>query len=1354
MVFADQPNKSKNIESIYPLSPMQEGMLFHSLYEPESGVYFEQFSFTVHGNLDVSAFELAWRQVVERHPALRTLFVWKNRTKQLQVVLKKVSLPWTNLDWRELSPVEQEDQLEVFLQAARNKGFELDKAPLMRCALIQLAEETYKFVWSFHHLLIDGWSVPIIFKEVFAFYEALKTGFDLYLPPTRPYSDYIAWLQQQDKSIAIAYWQDALQGFTAPTPLVVDRTVRPNSQQKKTHLEHDLRSSATTTATLKSLAQKHHLTLSTFVQGAWALLLSRYSGEEDVVFGATVSGRPPALSGVESMVGLFINTLPARVQVESESKLLPWLMQLQQHQVEREQYSYSSLSEIQRLSEIPPGSSLFESIVVFENYPYSDSLLSPSDGLQIYNLQAIKPTNNYPLTLVVIPERELSMQIIYDYERFSADTIARMGNHLLALLEGMVATESQKLKDLPLLTSAESHQLLVEWNNTTKEYPFDKCIHELFEEQVTRSPDAIAVVFEGEQLSYLQLNQRANQLAHYLRTLGVEPEVLVGICVERSLEMVVSLLGILKAGGAYLPLDPALPKESLAFRLQDAQVPILLTQKGLLKREDAQVQTVLYLDADWELIAQESEVNSKSEVIPENLAYVLYTSGSTGQPKGVVIEHRQILNYLHAILDKLQLPTGASFATVSTFAADLGNTAIFPALCTGRCLHIVSQERATDPKALTEYFQHHPIDCLKITPAHLATLLASNASGSILPRQCLVLGGEAASWDLIEKIQQETPNCRILNHYGPTETTVGVLTYPVSSKQANYNSKTVPIGRPIANTQVYILDRHQQPVSIGVSGELHIGGASLARGYLNDLDLTAENFISNPFNDRTGTHLYKTGDLARYLPDGNIEFLGRIDNQVKIRGFRIELGEIEAAIAQHQAVRETVVIVREDIPGDKRLVAYIVPIQVPPTCRELRHFLQQKLPSYMVPNVIVVLSAMPLTPNGKVDRRALPAPDSSPSDSRGFVPPRDAVEIQLQRIWSEVLQHPTVGVHDNFFELGGHSLLAVRLMAQIQQHFEKNLPLATLLASPTIEQLASCLRANADSFSWSPLVAIQSGGDKRPFFFVPGVGGNVIYLYELARHLGLDQPFYGFSAKGLDGEEEPLIRVEDIAAYYIKAMQTLQPTGPYLLGGHSFGGVVAFEMAQQLRKMGHEVALVAIIDALAPIVGNKPNCSDEEEAANLFDFASYIEYMFSLNLEVSKETLADLTAEEQLHYLKERLIRVNLLPPDAGIRLVRGLVQVYMASLKAHRAYLPSGVLPTRIALFRAQDIDEKEGDISELFEALKEPTLGWREMSGTVDVHLVPGNHMTMMAIPHVQVLAEQLQVALEQVQTHLVSL
>ncbi|HEY9832687.1 MAG TPA: amino acid adenylation domain-containing protein, partial [Stenomitos sp.] len=590
------------------------------------------------------------------------------------------------------------------------------------------------------------------------------------------------------------------------------------------------------------------------------------------------------------------------------------------------------------------------------------------------------------------------------------------------------------------------------------------CIHHLFEQQVERTPDNIAVVFENQQLTYAELNAKANQLAHYLKQQGVGAEVLVGIYAERSLNSIIALLGILKAGGAYLPLDPALPQESLIFRLQDAKVPVLLTQPELLKRKDAATQSVIYLDADWETIAQESDANPISERTPENLAYVLYTSGSTGQPKGAAIEHRQILNYLYAILEKLELPAGANFAMVSTFAADLGNTVIFPALCTGGCLHIVSQDRASDPEALAEYFQHHPIDCLKIVPSHLATLLTSSTSASILPRQCLVLGGEAASWNLIEKVQQFVPNCRILNHYGPTETTVGVLTYSVKSKHNSYNTKTVPIGRAIANTQVYLLDEQLQPVPIGVPGELYIGGAGLAREYLNRPELTAEKFITVKNlggQDAHPTRIYKTGDKARYLPDGNIEFLGRVDNQVKIRGFRIELGEIEAVLSQHPEVLQTVVIVREDDPGNQRLLAYFVP-KGKQACscstQKLRRFLKKKLPDYMIPSAFVRLKTLPITPNGKVDHRALPAPDSArPELEKSFVAPRTSTEEVLAAIWADVLGLKQVGIHDNFFELGGHSLQAIQLVSKISVAINLDWSVKLLFSHPTIAELADVL---------------------------------------------------------------------------------------------------------------------------------------------------------------------------------------------------------------------------------------------------------------------------------------------------------
>jgi amino acid adenylation domain-containing protein/non-ribosomal peptide synthase protein (TIGR01720 family) len=754
------------------------------------------------------------------------------------------------------------------------------------------------------------------------------------------------------------------------------------------------------------------------VQGAWALLLSRYSGEEDVVFGATSSGRPPALSGVESMVGLFINTLPVRVQVESETELLPWLMQLQQQQVEREQYSYSSLSEIQRKSEVPPGSSLFESIVVFENYPDSDSLLSPSDGLQIENLQAIERTN-YPLTLVVMPARELWIQISYDCDRFDAETIARMGGHLLTLLEGMVATESQKLKDLPLLTSAERHQLLVEWNNTTKEYPQNKCIHQLFEEQVERSPDAIAVVFEGEQLTYQQLNARANRIAHYLKSLGVEPEVLVGICVERSLYMVVGLLGILKAGGAYVPLDPSYPQDRLRYMLEDAGVQVLLTKAQLVKSLPKHKARVVCLDTNWEQIAIQSDSNPVNGVTRDNLAYVIYTSGSTGRPKGVAIEHHSTVALLTWAKEVFATEDLAGVLASTSICFDLSVFELFVPLSWGG--RVIMAQNALDLPTLPAAAQ---VTLINTVPAAMAELVRSQRIPASV--RIVNLAGEPLQNQLVQQIYQLPNVQQVFNLYGPSEDTT-YSTFTLVKK----GDSIVTIGRPIANTYCFLLDEHLMPLPIGVPGELYIGGDGLARGYLKRPDLTDEKFIPNPFSNEPSSLLYKTGDKARYLPDGNIEFLGRIDNQVKIRGFRIELGEIEAAITQYPGVRETAVIAREDVPGHKYLVAYIVPNHEDAIASsDLRGFLKEKLPDYMIPGVFVVLDALPLTPNGKVDRKALPIPDTARQELQAESAPRTRYEEILAQIWREVFHRDVVSIHDNFFEVGGDSILSIQIISK------------------------------------------------------------------------------------------------------------------------------------------------------------------------------------------------------------------------------------------------------------------------------------------------------------------------------------
>ena len=847
--------ENKNIESIYPLSPMQQGMLFHTLYAPDSGVYFEHLSCTLYANLNATAFKQAWQRVVERHPVLRTLFVWEHRKKPLQVVRKSVNLPWVQHDWQRLSLIEQQERLEAFLKADRGQGFELDQAPLMRCALIQMAKDTYQFVWSFHHLLMDGWCLSIILKEVFAFYEAFKQTDNLYLDAPRPYRDYITWLQQQDLSQAETFWRQALQGFTAPTPLVVDRVVGSRPNQRETYDEQHLQLSAAVTDALQSLARHHHLTLNTLVQGAWALLLSRYSGEEDVVFGATVSGRPHALSGVESMVGLFINTLPVRVQVSGEAFLLPWLQHIQAQQVEREQYSYTPLVEIQGWSNVPRGMVLFESLVVFENYPVDASLQKLSDSLKIGNLRFFERTN-YPITVVAALDPELSLQISYEASRFEATTITRMLGHFQTLLTAIVANPQQHLKELPLLTEAERHQLLVEWNDTFADYPQNKCIHHLFEAQVERTPDAVAVVFEDKQLTYCELNRRANQLAHHLQALGIEPEVLVGLCVERSLEMVVGLLGILKAGGAYVPLDPAYPQERLAFMLSDSQVSVLLTQEKLVAGLPEQKARVVCLDRDWGVIAQKSEENPVSGVKPENLAYVIYTSGSTGKPKGAMNTHGGIGNRLLWMQDAYRLTSADRVLQKTPFSFDVSVWEFFWPLLTGAGLVVAQPGGHHDSAYLVKVIAQQKITTLHFVASMLQVFLQEQGLESCSCLRQVFCSGEALPFELQEHFFARL-GVELHNLYGPTEAAIDVTYWQCEQES---HRKMMPIGRPIANTQIYLLDQYLQPVPIGVPGELHIGGAGLARGYLNRPELTEEKFIPNPFSDEPGTRLYKTGD--------------------------------------------------------------------------------------------------------------------------------------------------------------------------------------------------------------------------------------------------------------------------------------------------------------------------------------------------------------------------------------------------------------------------------------------------------------------------------------------------------------
>jgi len=1072
MTSAPSQINKQNIEDIYPLSPMQQGMLFHSLYAPDSGIYFQQMICTLRGNLEVAAFEQAWQKIVEKHSIFRTAFIWESLNKPVQVVYKQVKITVENDDWQGLSEQEQQEQLKVFLESDQQHSLQLSQPPLMRLHLIKLDKNTYQFVFSSHHLLLDAWSLPLVFNDLLNFYEAISQGETIRSQSPLSYRHYIAWLQQQDQELAEKFWKQKLQGFTAATPLTVEKLLPKTENSNISYGEQQIQLTVSATEALQSFARQNRLTLNNLVQATWGLLLSRYSQESDVVFGVTVSGRPPSLLGVESIVGLFINTLPMRVKVSAETKILDLLKDLQAQQIECEQYSYSSLADIQGWSNIPRGTSLFESILVFESNTLKTGLKSNHESLDLDNFRGVERTN-YPLTVVAVPRQQMLVRISYDTNRFDDGTITRLLGHFQTLLEGIISNPEARVSQLSLLTKFEKQQLLGDWNNIHENYLQDKCIHQLFEEQVERTPHNVAVVFENNSLTYQQLNTRANQLAHYLQELGVKPDTLVGICVERSLEMIVGILGILKAGGAYVPLDPEYPQERLNFMLEDSQVKVLVTQAKLVESIPEHQAQLICLDTDWEKIAQNITSNPENKSEPENLTYIIYTSGSTGKPKGVLVNHANVVRLFAATDSRYHFNSQDVWTLFHSYAFDFSVWEMWGALLYGGRLVIVPYLVTRSPELFYELLCQEKVTILNQTPTAFRQLIQAEESlkGDISPLlkevrgdrssptdndlslRLIIFGGESLEINSLQpwfdRHGDQLP--QLVNMYGITETTVHVTYRPLS--MADVNSTASVIGRPLPDLQVYLLDQYLQPVPVGVPGEMYVGGAGVAKGYLNRPELTTERFISSPFEH--SNKLYKTGDLARYWPNGELEYLGRIDNQVKIRGFRIELGEIEALLASHPQIWETVVLVWDDTRGDKRLVAYIVPQpEITIIIDEIRQFLKAKLPDYMVPNAFVILAALPLTTNGKIDRRALPPPESGSEVSDKYVAPRTPMEEILVTIWSEVLKVEKVGINDNFFELGGHSLLATQLVAQIRDRLKIELPLRQLFNTATLAELA------------------------------------------------------------------------------------------------------------------------------------------------------------------------------------------------------------------------------------------------------------------------------------------------------------
>lgn len=1067
------------IEDIQPLSPMQRGMLFHCLYTPESGQYVAQFVMTVGGDLNADAFEQAWQQVLQSHTILRTDFLYKRREEPLQIIHEHAPLSWEQQDWTSFTPAQQEENLETYLQSDRRRGFDLAHAPLFRLLLARTSADTHQLVWTLAMMLLDGWSVPLLLEEVFQQYEAICRGEKITFERPRPYRDYLAWLQQQSLTEAEQFWRKRLQGFTTPTPLLTVRQAHGVSG----YAEQRLQLSVELTAKLSETARRQQLTLNGIVQGAWALLLSRYSGEDDVVFGATVAGRPAELSGVERMLGLFINTLPVRVKVAGELRAGEWLRQLQADEAEARQYEHTPLVEVSRWSELPRGTQLFESLLVVDNYPLDASLAEQIKlrlGLEVSDFRVLEQTN-FPLALTIMPGKQLSLLMRYECARFDNEMIQRMLKHLQHLLESISTDVDQRVSDIKLFSDAEENALLVEYNDTHREYPDQHTVHQLFEQQVERSPGSIAVVFQNQRVTYRELNYKADLISFKLSELGVGPDVRVGVMLDRSVEMVAALLGVLKAGGAYVPLDPSYPLDRLMFMLADCGAQVVLTQERYAEMLAGQTKHLLCLNGDAENILLGPK---RCLARPDDLAYVIYTSGSTGKPKGVMVTHRGLVNYLAWSSDKYSVGDGCGAPVHSPLGFDLTVTSLFTPLVTGKTVFLVNEAEGVDGlvktlRAASGY------SLVKITPAHLEALgqllRPTEAAGRT---HALIIGGEALHGDVLEFWTRNAPTTRLINEYGPTEAVVGCCVYEVPHGTTTTGS--VAIGKPIANTRLYVLDRKLRLAPVGIPGELYIGGDGLARGYLNRPDLTAEKFLPDPYAGEPGERLYRTGDVARWSALGELEYLGRNDHQVKVRGYRIELGEIEAAIHRHERVRECAVIVSEDKTAGKRLVAYLAAEAGETIDTEaLRRFLLSGLPEYMIPSLFVTLSELPLSPNGKVDRSALPAPDAAHFVKKQFVDALTPAEDLLAGIWSQVLGVENVGVTDNFFELGGHSLLATQVVSRIREAFNVELPLRHLFESPTVAELAQVIVQESEGaqFGAASVIGIAPRVGELPLSF-------------------------------------------------------------------------------------------------------------------------------------------------------------------------------------------------------------------------------------------------------------------------------
>ncbi|MBT2489146.1 amino acid adenylation domain-containing protein [Streptomyces sp. ISL-96] len=1312
------PIPRRQRENRVPLTVDQERIWLIHQFDPEDPVYNVYFASRLHGELDTDALQRAVDAFVQRHEAMRTTFEQDGHAP-VQVIHDSMAVPLDHQDLRSVPADRREDEMMRLATEELRKPFDLVKGPLLRIALLRLGDREHVLVGTVDHLVWDRGSMGLFNAEIAEFYTAFATGREPQLPPIEVhYPDYSEWqpqwLREEVQRKHLPYWKKQLEGADLVLELPTDRPRPPLQTANGARYQFPL--TPELTQAIRDLAKREDVTVNIALLAAWQLILHRLTGQQDIVVGTTSSTR--SRPETEPMIGYFLTMLPLRTTVRpgmTVRELLQATRTTMMGAFDHHDIPFGTLLDELDLDRDPSRTPIYQTSFILVDFLHEDE--TPMAGLTVEELMLDNATAKDDVMLGFFDDPALADDhfhgvLEYNTDLFDESTMARMARQIVRLLEQMSEDAGRAVRDLSLLGPDEARMLLVEWNRTEAAREPGASLDVLVRRQAAATPDAVAVSCGDEQLTYAELLDRAGRLASYLQQRGVVPETVVGVCLERSTDLVVALLGVVISGGAYLPLDAGYPAQRLATMTGDADAKFLLTRSGLLDSLADCPGERICLDTDAEAVAAAPAVPAAVGAGEDRLAYVIYTSGSTGRPKGVEVTHRNLSNLLLAMAAETGLGAGDTLTAVTPVTFDIAGLELYAPLISGARMHVVRKEEAVDGRRLAALLAETAATVMQATPATWQLLVEAGwrNDGSLR----VLVGGEALPPALAEQLVREPG--RTWNVYGPTETTIWSTAHRLDS-----GTEQVSIGRPLDNTQVYVLDERLEPVPVGMPGDLYLGGTGVARGYRGRPALTAERFVPDPFGGRPGARLYATGDKARLREDGTLVFLGRDDGQVKLRGFRIELGEIEARLEEHPAVRRAVALVREDRPGDKRLTGYVVAADggegAAPGVEELREHLRRFLPDYMVPSAIVALDAFPLNTSGKIDRRALPEPVIE-RDAASYVPPRDAVELEVAHIWEEVLGVKPIGLHDRFFDLGGHSLLVLRLMAEIEKRFGQQLPMAAIFRGATVERFARMLRDGYQDEADVHLVEIGSGTTGTPVFFAHPAGSEVVCYMPFAGLMdGGDRPLYALASPPPVDGVLPYADFGARAAAYAELIREVQPEGPYTVAGWCYGGTNAFAVAGELEKTGAEVSVI-MMDSHPPAEvpeGSEPDPADivEAIAANLqWDYGNALK---------SVEELKGMTPDEHLDYLLAIARASNYLPPDAGREQVRDILDLWVANLRLVWNFRPLHV-KGRVTLIRAA-------------EETYDSTEAWRELTdGTLDVRVVEGNHYTMMRHPHIE--------------------